>query len=384
MSGPVSPCRMAEIGYRAIGPPMRYQVLNKRAWMAVVTAALIIAAGQIGHLRVPEPYIQGEEDMYRRVTALAAGDALRADVIVMGDSRTVFGLGVKQLASHLRLPDQGAKPPVVVSLAIFAEDFASESWLWRRMTQHGHPNAKVLIVGVSENELMSGTPGHDVALRYQFGLGDLGWLVGSGRLADAAALLTYRAFPLYARRQSMRNYLHRRKQSAAIPRPASRDTLLRYYKWYRDFRVDTFEVRCLEHLIRSAQQAGVQVVLVAPPIERSLLVMAKGGPPPRGLVRASAAQGFASGQTPWDLYQRAMLNTAMRLQVPYLNYMTFEQSARFAYWDPSHLAWSRSGAPLFTREVAQWVNRVLRSEPPRPNLRRQMSQHRRGPAAGAP
>lgn len=343
---------------------MRWRRLRRRAWPALVSGGLILAAGQSGNWPVPSKYLQGEEHNYRAVAAAAARDAPRAHVIVLGDSRIMFSILAPDLAAALRLPGQRDGAPVVASLATLAGDVASDLWLWRRIAGRGPGRARVLIVGISEAAVMSGAPGRDLALRYQFRAGDAVWLIGSGRLGDAAALLTYRAFPLYARRQSMRNLLRRQERPAMWRRPEPGGVLRGYYRSYRTYRVDPFQVRCLEQLIRAAQGAGVQVILVAPPIQRPLLAMAKGFPPPGIGDGARLALPNRAGHPPLDLLQEAVLLVAARLRVPYLDYLTFRDSARFEYWDPSHLAPSPGGARRFTREVAAYINDHLADSRP--------------------
>jgi len=136
-----------------------------RGRWAFVTAALIVAIGQVGRVPIPDVYRQLEELMYANVTMAAIRDAPAADLIIMGDSRILFAVRAEDLAGGLRLPGHGGKPPVVIHLAVSAGDCATCLCFWRRMTRHSQPRATVLVVGVSDTEVMAKAPGRDLASR---------------------------------------------------------------------------------------------------------------------------------------------------------------------------------------------------------------------------
>ena len=343
----------------------RLRCCRNRAWPALVTGVLIIGVGQTGRLPVPKSYRSAVEKRYSEVMEDATDSALRADIIVMGDSRIAFGLASKELASTLRFPKQGHKPPVVVSLAIPGGDFASDLWLWWRVTRAGRPKVRLLIVGVSEMSVMAKYPGRDIASRYHCTVRDLGWLIAGGQLADAAAVLTYRAFPLYAGRQRIVDFLRRQTHGDFIPDAlTARYTADKYGRMYKNYCVEGFQVRCLERLIGEAQAARAQVFLVAPPIDRSLLLIAEEGFPAPGATQDSGfPRSESRAQAPLTLLQRTVFPVAARFQVPYLNYLTSKDSARFEYWDASHLSTSLSGGVLFTNDVVHKINQVLARRP---------------------
>ena len=340
------------------------RIASARAWPAAVTALLILCIGQLGRLPVPDAYRQPEDRSYRlleeRVTSRASDRPfVQPDVVVMGDSRVQFGISPTTLARHLRLAVAGNRSPIVLNLAAPAAGFATDLWLWRRLTRSARRMPALLIVGVSELQLTGIGPGRDMALRYHFGLSDTSWLLRSGRAADVATMLTYRLLPLYARRLSIRNWMARHRY-LEFPRPAPRRELRRYYNWYEKYCVDPFEQTSLDALIRAAQGAGSRVVLVSPPISAIHLAMADGGLPPPGIIPASQLRNRRKPRTsPLRLFEAAISRCAMRHQVPYFDYLTLEQSARFQYWDTDHLSFTHEGGRKFTRELAERINELL-------------------------
>jgi hypothetical protein len=339
---------------------MKRRILNRRAWLAVVTGALILGIGQIGRLPVPARYSLQQTAFYGRAARLSAGAGRRAEVVLLGNSRIEAGLRATTLARCLSLRGAGGGPPKVINLATPGGVPAASFWLWRHMCRSRRPPAtKLLIVGVSPIDLTPKFPAAEYALRYLFQVEDVPWLVASGELTRAATVLTYRLMPLYAYSASFRNIAARRPAERLVSGgPSWREGWLSaFYDWYRDYQPEVFQVDCLERLVRDARGRGVQVILVAPPIGMELLKMAAGGPtPPEVRLRRPNAGVVAADRStaPLPVFRRAVSRCVRRNQVPFFDYMTAAESVRFSYLDLSHL--TRPAAHKFTADVARRIN----------------------------
>lgn len=332
--------------------------------VGAATAALILLAGQSGRLRVPTQYQPREQTGYQRAAALTRGAARRADVIVMGNSRVEFGIKEQELARHLRLPGLGGRPPMVANLAAPALTPANDLRLWRRICRGAPPpRARLAVLGVTPPDFIPNNPGADFAPRYLYDLSDAAWLARVGRLDEAAAVLTYRSFPLYARRAALTNLILRRpRPEPPLPPPGpgvDRFWLPRYPQWYRDYRIDPFQVRCLEQRVAQMQARGIRVVLVCVPVKISLLRIEAGLDPLKPVTRRS---DWLRPQSPLSQFQTMMQQFARRAGVPYLNYAQPGYVTRFEYWDPGHL-WPES-ALKFTRDLARDINRQFAAAGP--------------------
>lgn len=293
--------------------------------------------------------------------------ARSADVIIVGDSRVWYGIDQKSLAKRLRIPHRKAASPRITRVAVFGLSVASDRWLWRRITCGGHvPRAKVAIIGLWEVALRNEIPTTDEALRYLYGAADLPWLLRHGRLDEAARVLTYRIFPLYARRSSLRTLVARTPSSPSFREPRRDQTLKRYRDYYRDYRIDPFQVGCLDEILADMRARGIHAILVSPPIERSLLRLAASDP---RNPRWRGLPGEAAPGSPLSLFKRTARRSAARAGALYLDYLRPEQSARFAYrgGDLAHLA--PHSAAAFTEEIAARINAELAQQATAPNQR---------------
>jgi hypothetical protein len=330
----------------------------------LVTGALMLGVGQLGRLPVSQVYRPHHEMQYEEAVAAARTTAASADALVLGNSRMWLGVSAWALARDLRLPGMGGSTPKVVKLTPSGGTAAVALWLWRRIVSSGRRlRPKLLLLGVAPIDFSDKSPGHDYALRYVFGVRDILWLLRSGRAQDAAAMLTYRALPLYSRRTSFLSML---RAGRARQRPARGTAELapdgwwvaQYYTWYQGYRVEPFQARALDELVADAQRRGVRVVLVALPVAPRLQKVDAGGPPPPDLMQGSGSRRFADrSKSALALFGKMIRARVKRYGVPYFDYTTLEQSVRFQYLDGSHLT-GRS-ADLFTREVAQRINREL-------------------------
>lgn len=335
--------------------------------MVLVTALVAIGLAQAGRLPVPQTYWHSTERVYRTAGQLSQGEARSADVLLLGDSRVQFGLQAQVMAQYLRLPGVEGRQPTVVNLGVFGGVPPAALWLWRQATHdRSRPGPRLLVLGVADLDMTARSPGRDYALRYLYRTRDAVWLASSGQYNDAATLLTFRAFPLYARRTTIENVLRGRKQSLFVARREERglNWLPLYWGWYQDYRIDPFQARCLEQLIWEARRQGAQVALVAPPVDRGLLKLSAGGLPPAG-VEAGAGwrASLDKSKAPLPLLEGAIAGIVQRTHVPYFDYLTPKDSLRFTYDASSHL--SPQSAAEFSRELAERINRMLagRGEP---------------------
>ena len=335
-------------------------------WRIIFVSAVVVAAvGQSGRAPVSRPYVTSTERLYRGRIELACGEARRADVLLLGNSRVQLGLLADDMERYLKVPGIAGRQPRIVNLGLFGGTPASSLWLWRQAAPPGARHvAKLLVVGVAPLDFTEKSPGRDYELRYLFDVPDALWLARNERITDAATLLTYRAFPLYARRTTVENVLARRQQPVlGMPGVgAGRWWLPLYYRWYQAYRVDPFETRCIEELLQDAPRRGARVVLVAIPIDIALLRLAAGGPPPPGVGPSGTGTRtvVSKTRTPLALYEAAIRNIVRRTGVPYFDYLTPRDSPRFQFADSAHL--SAAGATKFTREFSQRVNAALAAE----------------------
>ncbi|UCH36036.1 MAG: hypothetical protein JSV65_06695 [Armatimonadota bacterium] len=332
--------------------------------MILASALVVVGLGQVGRLPVPLAYWHSTERVYRTAIQRAHGEARRADVLLLGDSRIQFGLRADELARHLRLPGMGARSPHVVNLAVFGGIPPGALWLWRQATQSRRDSGpQLLLLGAADIDLTARSPGRDYSVRYLYDARAASWLAWSGQYDDAATLLTFRAFPFYARRRTIGNLLMRREQTLLVIRREERGGrwLPMYWDWYRDYRIDSFQTRCLEQLIREAKARGTRVVVVAPPVERGLLKLGAGALPPPGIEAGTGWRASADrSKAPLVLFHAAMADIVSRTDVPYFDYLTPQDSVRFGYDASAHL--SPESAVEFSREIAERINRELASE----------------------
>jgi hypothetical protein len=343
---------------------VRRRIINRRCWPALLVAALIIGVGQLGRLRVPDTYRSEQEKRCAEAIALTGARPVAPDVLVMGNSATEYGVNAAKLSAALRMPGKAGSKPTVVNLAVPGGNPQISLWLWRRLARsHAVSRTSVLVVGVAPIDLINESPGHDYSLRYLFRARDAVWLLSLGQINDAAALLTFRAFPLYARGTAIRDLIARR-QPPPLHVAGENQRLWWvgiYYRWYRQYRAQRYQVLCLQQLIAEAQRRRVQVVLVSLPVHRWLQDVTAGATPPgMGLVersRRGAQPGLEVGETPLARFNVAVRDCVRRYRVPYFDYLTTDQSARFAYEDPPHL--TKAAALRFTAELGQRISDYL-------------------------
>ena len=331
-------------------------------WPALISGALIVGVGQVGRIPVPDRYRSRVEVYYAWAAHLARTEARRADVVIMGNSRVMVGIRGRELSRDLKLPGLHGVRPTVVSLGVPAGMPVSSRCLWRHMSAARQLQAKLLVVGIAPIDLIDESPGRDYAVQYLLGVSDALLLAREGRLRDAAAILTYRAFPLYARRQSVHDFFARREFRELIPRhkDEARGILNTYFEWYQGYDVSPLQARVLEELILEVRARGVRVVMVAMPIGPALLDLAMGGRPPPGLDMRLARPARAlrdRTKTPLDVFDSAIARVVQDTDVTYFDYLTPQEVARFDYIDPSHL--TPAASVQFTRELAQRINREL-------------------------
>jgi hypothetical protein len=328
--------------------------------VVLVTAAVALGIGQLGRLPVLDGYRGPEEKSYRQAAALTSPGATAANVLIVGNSAAEHGVSAPCLARNLQLPRLGAAEPTVVNLSVPGGNPAISLWLWRRFARsHALSQVKLLVMAVAPIDLIDQSPGRDFSLRYLLAPRDAVALLTLGQLNDAAALLAYRAFPLFGRSRTARNLIARYRP----PPPNLQGENKRswwvgvYYMWYRSYRVHSYQVQCLERLIAEARSNGVQVVLVSLPQHRSLLDVAA-GIAPRGMRPAPRPQRAEDAtETPLWRFNVAVRECAATYRVPYLNYLTPAQSRRFSFADPPHL--NPEGATRFTLDLAARINAVL-------------------------
>ena len=342
--------------------PSKLHSFRKRGKMGLIVALLILLAGQVGRVPVPPRYMDILERACTRRAQQCRSEARRADVLLMGDSRVFLGINPRIFTTRLRLPDRPGEP-TVVCLAVIGSAAESDLWMWRRITAGGHSlRARLAVIGISEYSFLARPGPTDYLLRYLYEAPDVLWLIRHGRLSNAAALLTYRMFPLYARQVSWRQWISGRRIRKKLD-PRSRPPLLKrraLFEEYRrnlaNYRIDGFDVECLDEMLADMSAHGVRAVLVSPPVELSLLRLAARCPQ-TPLVRSSLVNG-APG-SPLRLWKSAAQVSAAKRCVPYLDYMRPDQVLRFRYWDPSHL--SKESGARFTRELAARINELLRT-----------------------
>jgi hypothetical protein len=336
------------------------RLISLEGRIAVVTAALVVALSQLGRLPALEPYYPVHARPYLAVDRTCSA-AAAADVVLLGDSRVMSGVLPWVLSRELKLAGLRGEAPRVVSLALPGATPDVELWLWRRLVRSG-ARAKVVIAGITETSLKEGGPTRDYALRYLFRSRDALWLLSRGHITDAATLLTYRVFPLYARQTAVRNVLWNRRPAipgAAQWRALRGPVLVLRKQDYLGYRVDRFAAESVEQLVRETHRRGAAIFLVAPPVERVLLVEAAQASPARAAPRwrILPRSNPGAGGSAFDLVARIAANCARRRGAVFLNYATLQQSARFHYRDPAHL--SDRGARVFSHLIAGRINSEL-------------------------
>lgn len=346
-------------------PGMSSYTSSSERRFALIVAAVVIGAGQLGRVPVPRVYRIHEDAMFGEVRERSRTDARTADVIVMGDSRVLFGIKPPEVTANLDLPGMAGRKPRVVNLAGPAAILSSDVWLWREITNGPKPpRARLVVIGLAPIDVTPKSPGYDNNLRYLYGIRDVLWLLRSGRIHDAATLLTYRLFPLYAVRHSVINMVLKNRQREpplAPPSPtANLWWLMAHQNWYSDYTVDPWQVQCLEQMVADMQRRGVRVVFFTPPVALSLLRLEAGLRP----GEAASSQALISGKagSPLRMLHQAVAPLTNRPDAIYLNYARPEYAKRFKFWDPTHLL--PGPAAAFSRELAVDINGRLRSEPP--------------------
>jgi len=338
--------------------------LNKGK-IGFISAALILLVGQAGRLPVPARYRSYADEAFARAAAACRSSARSADVMILGDSRMLFGIDQEVLADNLRLPGPGGRRPSVAMLGVYGVSAADDYWMWRQIAAGPEPpRARLAIVGLWEPGLMRNLPGSDSAPRYVYHLRDILWLLRGGRINDAASLLTYRILPTYARQGSLRNRIARTQDPMMRIRPgrgpwareterilrALRPRALNMYRgFYRGYEIDPFQVRCLERMLIDMKARGIRVFLVSPPVDLALLRMAARGAPDEPSRSLEGDPG-----SPLRRYKSALRGIAERAGIPYLDYMRPGEARRFEYPDPSHL--TAESAMKFTRELALQID----------------------------
>jgi hypothetical protein len=329
--------------------------------VVLVTAAVAVAIGHVGSLPVPMRYRNHERRMYERAARLSNTEARRADVIVMGNSRVLFGIHAQELRRNLRLPWIGDRRPTVAILAGPALTPSGELWLWRRIAAGcAAPRARLAVVGIAPCDFAPRRYwGVDYNLRYLFELRDALWLARIGRVKDAATLLTYRLFPLHALQRSVMNWVYRipQKEPPMVPPSPGADAVWLgvHRSWYVDYRMDEWQECCLEQMVDEMRAHGIRVMLVSMPVKSSLLRVEAGMTPGMPMFGASARRGRPG--SPLRLLRTWATNFARRAGVTYLDYEHAEWTQKLDFWDPTHLL--PPSADRFTRELAERINREL-------------------------
>lgn len=329
---------------------IRHNLTNRRSRPFWVSAALIAFTAQAGRLPLGTP--APDESVCRAAAAASIGQARACDVIVLGNSDMIVGIDQERLAAALRLGRHAGGKARIANLATPLATPTVNLWLWRRLSGGSAPmRAKLLIVGVAPVDFSQRSHGNDLALRYLFEARDVVWMIGALRLRDAATLLTYRMFPLYARQARARHFLQGDEPRVLM---TAQGWLGMYRFWYQDYAVEPLGARCLERLVREAKQRSVQVVLVAPPVGPRLLRLTSiSGAKPVG-------RRDRRGGTALSVFERTISGIAARNAVPFYNYMTREQSLRYQFADPAHL--TRPSAVRFTIQLARRINRESQRE----------------------
>jgi hypothetical protein len=335
---------------------------------------VVIAVGQLGRIPVPALYQSHEHQMYQSAMRLARTQGRSADVLVMGSSRAMYGVDPQEMARDLRLPGLPQGKLKVVNIAAPAATPAANLYLWRGITANSArpPRLRVALVGVAPLDFTAKTPGTDYLLRYLYRTGDVVWLLRQGRMDDAAALLTYRLYPLYTLRRSLVRLLMRQPQPEPPFGPPTRAVdllwLVRFTGWYRDYRIDPFQVRCLERMVAQMQARGIRVILFSPPMKMSLLRIEAGLEPAAPMF---GGRGFRPrpGSPLRQLRAVARRDFGARAGIPYLDYAQPQDARGLGFWDPTHLR--PASAIRFSRRFAADVNRVLERGAPPAGERRQ-------------
>ena len=345
-----------------------------------MSAVVVVAVGQLGRIPVPPRYRGHEHEMYLRAIRAARTEAHRADVIVLGNSRVMFSIDAQELGRDLRLPGLRGGNARVANLAAPAMTPAGSLWMWRTVTsgspRRRHP--RVALIGVAPVDFTRRTPGNDYVLRYLYHMRDVLWLAEQGRMNDAATLLTYRLYPLYALHQSEVNLLLRRPRKEPPLPPPSRASdalwLLAHEGWYRDYRIEAWQVQCLRHMVADMRTRGVHVILFSPPVKASLLRIEAGFSPGAPMIGPNASEDRPG--SPLRLFRSLMSNSFQRRPgMVYLDYMHAQDAKGLEFWDPTHLL--PPSAVTFSRTFAADVNRVLAGAAPSHGSRVQ----EKGPAA---
>ncbi|UCH35436.1 MAG: hypothetical protein JSV65_03555 [Armatimonadota bacterium] len=327
----------------------------------LLAAVIVVGLNQLGRVPVRAPFVNGEKSRYGKAKAITQRHPGGADVVVVGNSAAQFGIDAKQLARALRLPNQGGAVPEVINVAVPAGDPASSLWFWRHLTRADLLKTKLLIVGVAPIDFIPDSASRDFALRYLFDAKDACWLLRNRRPSEAAELLLYRALPLYAYRQAVRNLITR--QPAPPPLPDGENNRMwctpAYSRAFQGYRIDNFKERCLEQLIVDARGRGVQVLLLALPVHPSLQTVTEGLVFPGTVKGVTSLRWTETTKAPLWIFNHAIGDLARRHQVPFFNYLTKPDSRRFTYADPPHL--NHQGAQRFTAELARRLTRELTS-----------------------
>ena len=333
---------------------------SSRRRAALITTAVVLAAGQLGYVPVPKRYRVHEHATYREVAARSRTEARTADVIVMGNSRVMFGINCQELGRGLRLPGRQGGRLTVADLSAEAATPAADLWMWRQAASAPHPpRARLAVIGLAPLDFSRKLLGTDYGLRYLFGARDVLWLARDGRVNYAATLLTYRAMPLYAVDRSVTNMLLNQPQRYPMLFPPSRKADLawlgQYKSWYSDYRIDPWQVRCLTQMAQEMRAHGVRVILLAPPVGESLLRLEAGMSPNAPMPGGSAPAGMPG--SPLRLFRDMVKSFEARQGVTHIDYLRAAYARRFEFWDPVHLL--PASAVAFTHDLTSRINAEL-------------------------
>jgi hypothetical protein len=336
----------------------------------LVSGGLIIIVGQLGRLPRGE-YL--DERLTNSAVRAAAHGAGQADVVVFGNSSMIFGIVPGRLAASLRLEHVEPEKLRVANLSTPLGTPAAYLSLWRRIAARAlPPHPRLLIIGVTPISFADQGGGAELQARHLFRATDALWLARKGRVRQAADTLAYRAFPLYARRIDVRNLMGGTRPPKPMMPQHQWARLWRdhYVVWFSDFRVDPFQMDCLQQLIREANRRSVRVCLVVPPIGASLLSQAarEAGAPGLGR-RPPRSPGRTADSSPRELFRKTMSQVVSNNNaVVFCDYMTLKDCLRYRFVDTVHM--TLPSAFQFSTDLGRRLTQELQTTKPGPNRSR--------------
>jgi lysophospholipase L1-like esterase len=292
-------------------------------------------------------------DVYRKTAALT--DRFRPAVLVAGDSRAESGVMPKLIAPLLGLTDDG-----VINIAVGAGDTASAVAAYREFDHRMHKRP-IMLLGVSISKVNDNAPNwKSDELLWSVGLVDRLRLVSVRRALTATFLpektLYHRLtgwpapgkhtasqgiFPAYPAIEDRGFH-----SNPTLPPELLDHTCRSHHRiWYKDADIDGIRWRQFEANVRELLDAGVQVVVLNPPLHPSF----------EQVILADPVSAEATTR-----YERKLRDFCDRVGVPLLSYdndVLAGAASGDYYDDPLHL--NRKGAAVLSRRIGRDVAALI-------------------------